>query len=257
MYKQKLSISINSSFDRTKLCDEFEILMSNLCKTGQIIGSYETPFITENELIAYQTTLEDTSLSEKYYDEYTAKRIRDIENWCNSTLRTEVIGKAISDHRGACQCKKPDLYVLFTHALNDTGFLECGTCNQIVPLYKLAQLNHDDRHEMLSWETNYKSCDNLQLNCTVGEKWATMQMSDPKSSLSKQGIAICQRIWEATEIPTYYYLHNYRRISLQKDKERLCPSCHGNWLLKEPLLDFYDFKCEKCKLLSTFSPVAF
>lgn len=60
MYKQKLTISINSSFDRAKLCDEFEILMSNLCKTGQIIGSYETPFITENELIAYQTTLEDT-----------------------------------------------------------------------------------------------------------------------------------------------------------------------------------------------------
>jgi len=60
MYKQKLTISINSSFDKTKLWDEFEIMMSNLCKTGQIIGSYETPFTTENKLIAYQTTLEDT-----------------------------------------------------------------------------------------------------------------------------------------------------------------------------------------------------
>ena len=56
MHKQKLSILINSTFDRNKLYDEFEILMSNFCKTGQIIGDYETPFITDNELIAYQTT---------------------------------------------------------------------------------------------------------------------------------------------------------------------------------------------------------
>ena len=255
MYKQKISISINSRFDRDKLYDEFEALMSNLCKTGQVLGNYETPFIVDNELISYQTTLETTSLSKKYFDEYTKKRLIDIEHWCNSKLKTEVVGKAIPEYKGVCKCKRSDFYILFTYALNSSGFLDCGNCRKVVPIYKLKQLTYNDRYEMLSWETNYKACDDLQLGCTVGEKWATKQMSDPDSQLSKQGINICKKIMEATGIPTYYYLHNYRHISPQKDKARLCPSCNRKWLLKERLLDFYDFKCDKCKLLSTFSPV--
>lgn len=255
MYKQKISISINTKFDRDKLYEEFEILMSNLCTTGQILSNYETPFITDQELVSYHTTLEKTSLSKKYFDEYTKKRVNDIEQWCNSKLITEVVGKANPDYKGVCKCKKPEFYILFTYTLNSSGLLDCGSCKKVVPLYKLTQLNYNDRHEILSWETNYKACDDLQLLCTVGEKWATRQMSDPKSQLSKQGSDICSRINEATGIPTYYYLHNYRRIAPQKDKTKLCPSCNGNWLLKDRLLDFYDFKCDNCKLLSTFSPV--
>lgn len=255
MYKQKISIAINSKFDRDKLFDEFETLMGNLCKTGQVLGNYETPFVSDNELISYQTTLETTSLSKKYFDEYTKKRVSDLEQWCNATLKTEVVGKAVPEYKGVCKCKKSDFYILFTYALNSSGFLDCGTCKKIVPIYKLTQLTCNDKYEMLSWETNYKACDDLQLGCTVGEKWATKQMSDPNSQLSKQGIDICKKIKTATGIPTYYYLHNYRHISQQKDKSRLCPSCNGKWILKERLLDFYDFKCDKCKLLSTFSPV--
>jgi len=255
MFKQKIYISINSKFDRDKLFNEFETLMGNLCKTGQILVDYETPFIKDNKLVSYQTTLETTSLSKKYFDEYTKERVSNLEKWCNAKLETELIGKAIPEYKGVCKCKKPEFYILFTYALKNSGFLDCGNCKKNVPIYKLTQLTYNDRYEMLSWETNYKACDDLQLGCTVGEKWATKQMSDPKSQLSKQGIDICKIIEEATGIPTYYYLHNYRHISPKKDKARLCPSCNGKWVLKERLLDFYDFKCDKCKLLSTFSPV--
>ncbi len=256
MYKQKISIFINGKFDKVKLYDEFDALMGNLWKTGQILGNYETPFITDNELVAYQTTLEKTSLSKKYFDEFTRKRWSDIEKLCNSRLRTEVVGQAIPEYVGVCNCQKPSFYILFTHAFNASGFLDCGNCKGVVPIYKLPQLSNDDRFEMLAWESNYKACDNLQLGGTVGEKWATKQMSDPHSTLSKQGIGICKKIRAATGIPTYYYLYNYRHISPQKDKARLCPSCNRNWLLKERLHDLYDFKCDKCQLLSTLSPVA-
>ena len=256
MFKQKISIAINSKFDRDKLFDEFEALMGNLFKTGQVPGNYETPFITDNELVSFQTTLEPSSLSKKYFDEFTKKRVSDLEQWCNAKLKTKVVGKIIPGYKGVCKCMKPDFYVLFTHALNSAGFLDCGTCNKFVPIYRLTQLTYDDKHEMWSWEANYKACDNLQLGGIVGEKWATKQMSDPHSTLSKQGIGICKKVKAATGIPTYYYLYNYRHISPQKDKARLCPSCNRNWLLKERLHDLYDFKCDKCQLLSTLSPVA-
>lgn len=255
MFKQKISIVINSTFDRDKLFDEFETLMVNLCKTGQVIGDYESPFVSDNELISFQTTFEKNSLSKKNNDEYVNQRVKNLEEWCNSKLKTEVIGKAIPGHNGVCSCKKPDLYILSTHVLNNSGCIDCGTCEKVIPLYKLTQLTNNDRHDILSWERNYKACDQLQLGCAVGEKWATKQMSDPGSQLSKQGIKICNRLKELTGISTYYCLYNYRHISHSQDKARLCPSCNGKWLLKERLLDFYDFKCDKCRLLSSFSPV--
>ncbi len=65
---------------------------------------------------------------------------------------------------------------------------------------------------ILSWETNYISCDSLQMNCEVGERWALNQMQEITSQLSKQGLEICRKIEELTSIPTYYYLHNYKKV---------------------------------------------
>ena len=255
MFKQKISIVISSNYDKDKLLDEFEALMGSYCKTGQFMGNYETPFATDDELIAYQTTLERTSLSKKYNDEYVNLRIKNLELWCESRLKTEVVGKANLGYKGVCKCKKPDFFILFTYALNDSGFIDCGTCKKVVPLYRLTPLSYNDRLDILSWDRHYKSCDYLQLGCTVGEKWATKQMSDPASQLSVEGVIICERLKEITGIPAYYYLYNYRHISPEQDKARKCPSCNRQWLLKKRLHDFYDFKCDKCRLLSSFSPV--
>ncbi len=258
MYKQKLSILINSDCDREKLYDEFETFLGNLCKTGQIQAGYETPYINnaKNEIITYQTSLEKTSLSDQYYDDYTKERLKNIEEWCNSKLIIETIGTSIPRTKDVCTCKKPTSYTLFTHAFNDTSPLDCGDCNKVIPIYRLQQLRYDDKMKIYKWEMNYKACDNLQLGCTVGEKWATKQMSDPKSQLSKEGLEICKIIKNATGQPTYYYLFNYRHIPHKKDKGRKCPSCNGEWLLKNQLHEFYDFKCDKCHLLSSFSSVA-
>jgi hypothetical protein len=112
--------------------------MGNLCKTGQIIGNYESPFVAADELISFQTTLEKNSLSKKYYDEYVVQRVKDLEQWCNSKLKVEVIGKAIPENKGVCNCKKPVFYILYTYVLNDSGFIDCGTCNKVVSALQIV-----------------------------------------------------------------------------------------------------------------------
>ncbi len=253
MFKQKISIFLNSDVDRIKVYDEFEILMSNLVKNGQIIGGSETSFISGNELISFQTSLEEDSLSADYFNHYTKERIEKIENWCGAKIKYEVIGQIPSG--SICTCAHSESYILFTTALNDSGQLDCGTCGKVVPLYRLKQLSSEDRSDIIAWESDYKSCDSLQLGCAVGERWATKQMSDYRSQLSQYGLQICTRIREVTGVQTFYYLHNYRHISHRKDIARLCPSCNGPWLLKEQWLGYYDFKCDKCSLLSVLSPV--
>lgn len=253
MYKQRISISINSKADREKIFDEFETLLGNLCKTGQIQGRYEEGYFTENEIICYQTTLEKNSLSKSFNDIYVSRRLKNLENLCGAKLKTEIVGESIPEYKPVCKCKGHQFYILFTGAFFGTSPIECGKCSGVIPIYRLKELTHDDRYLLISWDTNYKACDELQLGCSVGERWATKQMSDPNSQLSKDGLEVCNRIKKASGVTTFYYLHNYRNISVNKDKTRKCPSCNKAWLLKERLNNFYDYKCDKCELISSLT----
>lgn len=253
MYKQKIAITINSDFDRGKLYDEFILLMKSLRRTGQIMGGFESPYVAENELICYQTTLEQNSLDPIYNNEWVNLRIKNLEEGCNSKLKIEVLGEHIPFYKDVCTCDLHDSYLLFTTYLNQGSAIECGSCGGSVPIYNIKGLTDKEQTDIESWEGDYISCDSLNMGCGVGEKWATKQMSDPKSQLSQAGRELCKRITELTGVSTYYYLYNYRAISIAKDKLRKCPSCNGDWLLNDKWLGFYDFRCNRCKLVSTLT----
>lgn len=253
MYKQKIAITINSDFDKEKLFDEFIILMSYLCRTGQIMGGVESSYFAGNEIICCQTTLEPNSLDPQYNDEWVDLWIKNIERDCNAKLSTEIIGQHIPFYKDICTCNRRDSYILFTTYLNESSPIDCGTCGRPVPIYQIKELTDRDRTDIESWKADYVSCDSLNMGCNVGERWAIKQMSDYKSQLSQFGRAICNSVVEATGLPMYYYLFNYRTISVVKDKSRKCPSCGGDWFQRKKWLDVYDFKCDNCKLVSTLS----
>jgi predicted nucleic acid-binding Zn ribbon protein len=254
MFKQKIFISINSNHDREELEETFSLLMSSYSKTGQIMGDGEMTFITKDELVAYQTTLEVNSLSEQFNDENVTSLIQRLEDWCESKIKTEIVGTSTIYSKDVCTCENQDSLILSTNFMNVTSPIDCGKCYGVIPIYKLKKLENEDRYDLNHWEKNYKSCDSLQMLCSVGEEWATLQMTDIDSELTQEGIKVCNLIKEKTGIPTYYVLYNYRPISKKEDKARKCPSCQGEWLLKKPLNRFYNFKCDKCLLLSYFTP---
>lgn len=253
MFKHQISISINTKHNREELLNEFEFLLASLCQTGQIVKKYEMPYIQDNEIISFQSTPERTSLSKKNGSEYVNRHWNNLEKWCDSKVSVKKIATYPSSASLICKCKLSVFYVLLTHTFNDLSPIECGTCGGVVPIYKLKALTSEERYSIFSWETNYKACDDLQLGCTVGEKWATKQMSDAHSQLSKQGIDICSKISNATNVPVYYYLFNFKHISGKQDNERKCPSCNKEWLLSNPLHGFYNFKCNECHLISSIT----
>ncbi len=75
-------------------------------------------------------------------------------------------------------------------------------------------------------------------------------MSNLKSGLTKSGLEICNGIQNLTKKPCFYYLYHPNGRSLKKERERKCPSCNGEWLLEKQLHNLFDFKCDKCHLLS-------
>ncbi len=156
-----------------------------------------------------------------------------------------------------CTCSHHSYLILYTNVLLLESCLRCGDCFRPVPLYRIpwqaATPSKGELHDrIIFWQAYYQSCDRLQLGCRVGEKFGLREMSRLDSALSQMGIEVCQDITVVLDIPVYYYLHRYRGRSKVKERQRQCPSCQGAWLLAEQL-HYFDFKCDRCRLLSNIA----
>lgn len=253
MYVQELSIAFSHEKDKLIIEDEFYSLTGSLRKSGQTQGKGSLQFFSGNRLLCYEHTIEEDSLDRKYNNYYVNKKIKEIEEFTKTKLEIKTMGKLSDEHTEACKCKNSKFYILITNLLSINSPVSCGSCYGDISLYKLPVYNDYGYGNILSWESNYQACDTLNMNCEVGEVWAMKQMWRLDSALSKQGVEICNKLTELTNIPTYYYLYNYRRISRKKDLNRKCPCCGGEWLLKEELHRLFNFKCDKCRLISSLS----
>jgi len=124
-----------------------------------------------------------------------------------------------------------------------------------VPLYRIPHTYAADPsyYDLRQWEAQWKAFDRLQMMCGPGERFATRQISDNRSELTKVGLDLCRRIETSSGVPTYYYLHRGEGRSIKKEMSRTCPSCARPWRLDKPLHHFLDFKCDHCRLVSNIA----
>ena len=204
-------------------------------------------------MIYFVQTHELNSLNKINNNFYVNKQIKLIESKYNIKLKFQTLGASNDYENAVCKCSKSNFYILFTNYLSIASPISCGSCFNPVPLYKLPFYDDYDYHRILSWDTNYIACDQLQMNCEVGERFGLNQMQNHNSQLSQQGIEICRKIEELTKIPTYYYLYNYRKVKKGQILSN-CPKCSNDWTLPKPINNFYDYKCDNCRIVSVNSP---
>lgn len=252
MYIQEIAISIKPEADRDEVYEAFCLLLSFYRGSGQTQGKLESQYFEGNKILCLPYTLEKDSLDPKFNNHYVNRQIGTVEGLCGSKLQFKTLGKLYECYDGPCSCKKPGFYILTTNYISFSSPLTCGSCYRHVPLYRLPVYYDHGFMPILSWESNYNACDQLQMNGEVGERWALNQMQEITSQLSKQGRNICSKIEELTSIPTYYYLHNYNKYK-GPSASRPCPVCNQPWELKTPLHDHYDYQCTTCRLVSTVS----
>lgn len=255
MYIQEIAIDIKSNTSKDDIVDAFNGLMSFYRGSGQTQGKIESQYIDTDKIVCLPFTLEEDALDKKFNNFYVNRQTKVVEELCDSSLTFKTVGKSYHSYPGGCKCKKTDFYIRITNYLSIDSPLTCGNCNKPVPLYRLPAYYDYGYIPILSWESNYISCDRLQMNCEVGERWALNQMQKITSQLSKQGLEICRKISELTAIPTFYYLHNYDKFK-GDSLDRPCPSCGKKWNLKTELHRLYNFKCGNCQIVSTLSPNA-
>jgi predicted nucleic acid-binding Zn ribbon protein len=149
-----------------------------------------------------------------------------------------------------CSCGSPSAYVLFTTYVSLESPIRCLDCFRPVALYRMKVMHSGEFNELISWQSDYQSCDRLQMNCRVLEQAATQELSNVDGDLTKDGRAHCETLAASSGRPFYYYLHRGHGESYQSEVERRCPGCGGEWHLDSRLHSLFDFKCERCHLLS-------
>jgi len=244
-------VQIRSGFESDEVLELIDLLTDFWRVNGQTLGR-EYPLFRRDD--SYRLVLmipAEDPLSAAHDIPYLTKvKLQLAEAGFDQILVTSLVEDSESD--GPCSCENCSWLILYTLS----GFLEtclrCCDCFRPVTLYQIPwqRTPTGELHDMISsWRTDFQACDDLQMNCQTGEKFALREMSNLDSSLSRRGRNICDWITEGMGEPTYYYLHRYRGRSVASERRRKCPSCSGEWLLPESLHAF-DFKCDRCRLLS-------
>lgn len=247
MYLHRLEFSLGN-LPRGDLVDLVDTYLGTLRMNGQVCGREWPLFIENRRFVAIVSTPEQCSLDEQYNSTYTKKWLSEADK-AGISITSYAFAEDIESAQ-CCTCNNSSSYVLFTTYLTLEPPIRCLDCFGPVPLYRFPALPSGEFYEVISWQSDYQSCDSLQMNCEVLEKSATRQLSHIHSQLTNKGRSICQTLAERSGKHFYYYLYRGHGKSLSSEQKRPCPSCGDVWYSKEKLHSRFHFKCDRCRLLS-------
>jgi predicted nucleic acid-binding Zn ribbon protein len=229
-------------------------LVRALQRNGQILEGITIP--TAIVRGGYQTVAsipERRSLSLSLHSTRVRTAMRDLKRSGLALPRARVIGRQL-DSTPVCGCRRSASLILTTNFLTSELPLRCGGCHGVVPFYRFPHTTDYGTYEdIISWTWHYRAFDGIWIASGAGERLAYRELSEHDSKLSRWGHDLCRLIDKRSGAPTYYYLMKHYGRSVASERKRKCPDCGGKWLLKEPWHRLYDFKCDRCRLLSNIA----
>jgi len=234
-----------------QLPDEVYGLLGALMRNGQICGDDQPVIVRDDAFVVFVRAPERTAFDPAFHNEEVMHCL-DACDERGLAVRFVAEGREY-DSAAPCSCEQPAAYVLFTHFHSCEPPVRCLDCFRPIPLYRLSGTQADDRSDLVSWMSNYRDCDRLQMGCEVLERPALRELSNLDSELSQRGRDLCLRLASACGRPFYYYLYRDADSGRTAERRRLCPGCRAAWHLDVPLHDCFDFRCDACALLSNLS----
>jgi len=144
--------------------------------------------------------------------------------------------KITSEKEELCQCRNnPPIVMMSRYNENP---LVCLFCNDFISPKKI-EIDVDTTAKLQQWRAIYDSIDRLWLESGAYEKWAIKELSNPKSSLHKQGFEV-QAMMQNYGKCYYWWFQD-----ISKDKPlNDCPKCSQKLEEKDNKL-----VCEECLLV--------
>ena len=250
MYVNRISFirTDSSAHGEEPSTDAVQAVLGAWRMNGQVCGR-EWPIIDEGN--GYSTVAlspERDSLEAGFNSSYATDAVARAEAE-GMQLACQSLGED-AESAPACSCYSPSGYALFTTYLSLGSPIRCMDCFQPVALYRMKPMASGEFYELICWQSDYQSCDSLQMNCRVLDRAATREISNIDSSLTTSGRAHCATLAASSGRPFYYYLYRGHGRSHRAELARRCPGCGGEWHLAARLHKLFDFRCDRCHLLS-------
>lgn len=227
-------------------------LMDALRYNGQVLGR-EFPIVMGEGIFTLRIVCpEQDSLHPQHHSDFVKVCIERLADAKLLAPKVRLIGRDINSEEAAEDA--PSWQVLYTTYVHTCSPLRSGDSLLPIPLYRNPPTLNGDHKAVVKWQTEWQACDEIQMAGGCRAEHAVLhEICDTDSVLYKRGMGLRGRIEHITKIPTYYYLYRVGGTSLQDEQARLCPSCSGEWLQPEPVLDIFHFKCDTCRLVSNMS----
>jgi len=247
MFPVVIKSSITKSGDPGVQYRAFDRVLCSLRANGQLLGREILPFEQKTAFFANAIIPEKKALAPENNNAWVNRNIGELAQVGLAKPLYRI--PANLEHDQTCQCKRPREFVLYADYSYMHSPLRCLRCFGPIPLYRIPVTEYGAYVDILSWSSDFESCHRLYMNDVGVDRFATRQMNSIDAALTKYGLDICRRITESTGKKTYYFLRKHGGRSMARERERRCPSCGGEWLLKKRL-HIFDFKCTQCSLLS-------
>jgi len=227
-------------------------LVSDLERSSQIVPRKHLVSLKGDTITIPVSCPEKNSLAFENGSIYYIKNRIKIENACGNKIQYVLLGREAENLKYKIPTNS-SFYIL----RSGWNFpLFCGDTEIEVPLYKIPKTDHDgeDYDNVYFWNRDYQRLYGLWLSSGAYEQFAEEQLQDPWSDINKKGRGLCTLIEKLTGVPTYYFMHNYRSWSAEKDKQQKCPITSNSWYIDGKTSDdFIAFKCDESRLVSELS----
>jgi predicted nucleic acid-binding Zn ribbon protein len=253
MYTAELGFKIVRRTDDEAISWRMNAFLWALKHNGQILSDDWPKVVRAGLALAIVSLPEPDALRARRRSPNVIAARRDLGKAGLGPPRAKILGREI-DSLDVCQHKVSSSYILTTNALCGESPLRCGDCFDPVPLYRIPPTSEFHNYEdIIWWRHHYRHFDWMWIDSSTGELFAYRQMSRADSELSRQGRDLCRKIRKLTGQRAYYYLHRYYGRNLAAERRRLCPGCNRKWLLGEKWHKRFDFRCDRCCLLSNIA----
>jgi predicted nucleic acid-binding Zn ribbon protein len=182
MYTAQVKFKIQKKVKDESQTDLVDSFFSTWRMTGQVLDKIYFSFI-KNQYIFMEVLIPNKgSLSKKYANKYTKESYKKLKSVGLSQPKIKILGEEPQGYN-KCECKKVKEYILYTTYVQIEPALRCKKCFGYIPLYKIPPIyDNADYYPLIHWQSDYQSCDTLQMNCRVGEKFSMKEMREYRSA---------------------------------------------------------------------------
>lgn len=252
MYVAELTFSVIANTDFTRAEIAIRHYIETLIFNGQVLGREFPTAWLQDSFRSRLVVPHGDALLPKYHSEQATIALHQLGKAGLAYPQLKLLGMDLmSPHTDPCSA--PTSYIVYSRFSDTCSPIRCGEHLAPIPLYHLSH-TATDFEMLIRWQLQYQALDEIQMQQhRVLAKTAERSLQQLNSQLNRQGRRLAKQLEHANQIPVYYALYSGTSADCAAEADKVCPSCHGDWRLTEPVADVFDFQCQRCRLVSNIA----